>query len=144
MENPITISPESPAVLKHVDMYQGIINRMAGNSAECKKWALGLVSAILVLVAEKGIEQAAALVIIPTLLFWFLDTYYLALERQFIKANNQFLTKLHNGTLQAQDIFSVKADRLLPTTFASALMSWSIWPFYLGMLGLVALAKWWI
>lgn len=136
------LQPDAPAVMKHVDMYQGIINRMAGNSSECKKWALGLVSAIMVLVAEKGIIDAAALAAIPILLFWFLDAYYLGLERQFIAANKIFLDDLHEGRLTSDRLYRVKADRLLPSGFGSALVSWAVWPFYLGMLGLVGLAKW--
>lgn len=144
MENPITISPESQAILKHIDMYQGIINRMAANSLECKKWAIGLVSAILVLVAEKGVTQAAALTVVPAVLFWFLDAYYLALEKQFRAAYGTFIKNLHSGALQPSELYKVHTTGKLPQTFLDSLLSWAVWPFYLGMLGLVALAKWWI
>lgn len=140
----ILLQPDSPAVMKHIDMYQGIINRMAANSAECKKWALGLVSAILVLVAEKGLIDAASLVIVPVILFWFLDAYYLALEKQFRGAYSQFLDALHQGNLPLSELYRVRATGALPTTFWDALLSWAVWPFYLGMLALVALAKWWV
>lgn len=135
------LKADSSAVMKHLDIYQGIINRMASNSSECKKWALGLVSAIMVLVADKGIVDAAALAIIPIILFWFLDAYYLGLERQFIAANKAFLDDLHSGRLLSSQLYRVKADRLLPSGFGSALTSWAVWPFYLGMLALVALTK---
>ncbi|HMT92454.1 hypothetical protein [uncultured Thiothrix sp.] len=137
-----SLTPESSAVLKHIDMYQSLIMRMAANSAACKQWAVGLVSAILVLVAEKGMVHAAALAIIPAVLFCFLDAYYLALEKQFRSAYNQFINALHAGTLQASELYKVRADGKLPTTFLEALVSWAVWPFYLGMLGLIALAKW--
>lgn len=136
------LKADSSAVMKHIDMYQGIINRMAGNSSECKKWALGLVSAIMVLIADKGVIDAAALAAIPALLFWFLDAYYLGLERQFIAANNKFLNDLHEGRLVSSQLYRVKADRLLPSGFGAALLSWAVWPFYLGMLALNSLAKW--
>lgn len=136
------LKPDSPAVMKHIDMYQGIINRMAANSAECKKWALGLVSAILVLVAEKGLVDAAALVIVPVILFCFLDAYYLSLEKQFRGAYSQFLDALHQGNLPVGELYRVRATGTLPATFWDALLSWAVWPFYLGMLALVALAKW--
>ena len=133
---------DSHAVLKHIELYQNLINRMANNSAECKKWAIGLVSAIMVLVAEKGIVSAAALAIIPVILFWFLDAYYLALEKQFREGYNAFLDKLHSGQLAAEELYRIKADGKLPKTFSQAFLSWAVWPFYLGMLGLVGLAKW--
>ncbi|EIJ34451.1 hypothetical protein [Thiothrix nivea] len=108
------LKADSNAVMEHVDIYQGLINRMAANSAECKKWALGLVSAILVLVAEKGIEQAAALVIVPVILFCLLDAYYLALEKQFRFAYNNFLDALHSGSLQASELYRVRVNGKLP------------------------------
>lgn len=133
---------DSPAVLKHIEIYQSLIVRMANNSAECKKWAIGLVSAIMILVAEKGIVNAAALAIIPVILFWFLDAYYLALEKQFRNIYNDFLTKINNGQFTIGELCSVKTDGKLPKNFLQAFLSWAVWPFYLGMLGLVGLAKW--
>ncbi|HPE61343.1 MAG TPA: hypothetical protein PLB10_13495 [Thiolinea sp.] len=138
------LQADSPAVLRHIDLYQDLIKRMASNSAECKKWAIGLVSAILILVAEKGIGQAAALVIVPVVLFCFLDAYYLALEKQFIAANNHFLDQLHRGELGLEALYRVKVTGSLPQTFLDALLSWSVWPFYLGMLALVAFTRWWM
>ena len=136
------LKPDSSAVMKHIDLYQGIINRMAANSASCKQWAIGLVSAILVLVAEKGKLEAASLAAIPAILFCFLDAYYLALEKQFRAAYSGFLDELHGGNLTQHQLYRVRADGQLPQTFLDALLSWAVWPFYLGMLALVALAKW--
>lgn len=136
------LTPESPAVMKHIDMYQGIINRMAGNSASCKQWAIGLASAILVLMAKEGKIEFSWLIIIPVLLFCFLDAYYLALEKQFRSAYGIFIKKLHDGELQEDELYCVKTDGKLPKTFIESLSSWAVWPFYGGMLGLVAGAVW--
>ncbi|HPQ97384.1 MAG: hypothetical protein KDI44_19510 [Thiothrix sp.] len=138
------LQADSPAVLRHIDLYQDLIRRMASNSAECKKWATGMVTAILILVAEKGIGQAAALVAVPVILFCFLDAYYLALEKQFIAASNCFLDQLHNGELTPGELFRVRVTGSLPRSFLDALLSWSVWPFYLGMLALVVFARSWI
>ena len=75
----------------HLQMMQSVITRMADNSRACKTWAVTLVAAILVVVArfgtssgETAIEPNAALIaLVPTILFWVLDSYYLALERAF-------------------------------------------------------------
>ena len=37
---------ENSAVQAHISMLQGIINRMAGNSANCKNWTVTLVAAM--------------------------------------------------------------------------------------------------
>ena len=133
------LSLESPAVLKHIDIYQTLINRMAANSAACKQWAITLVSAILVFALEKGSAEAAAVALIPVLMFCFLDAYYLSLERKFRGAYSSFLDKLHGSTLNINELYRVTVDRKLPTNFLSALLSWSVWPFYLGMMGLALL-----
>jgi len=134
-------SYNDPAVIRHVDIYQGLIARMAGNSAACKQWAIALVSAVLVLVANDGQTHFAVLAGVPAILFAFLDAYYLALEKQFRNALNTFLNELSAGYLHADKLFRVRVDGKLPSTFLESLLSWSVWPFYLGMLVLVALAK---
>lgn len=136
------LTADSPAVMKYLDMYQGIINRMAGNSADCKKWAVALVSAILVLTAREKNADYAAFVVVPAVVFWFLDTYYLALEKQFRDASGSVVKALHKGELYSESLYVVRADGKLPKTFVWAMTSWSVWPFYLGMLLLVAGVKW--
>ena len=70
---------DSPGVQAHLGISQSVIQRMASNSASCKAWCITLVSAILVIVADKGNPQYALIAIIPTALFLILDSYYLAL-----------------------------------------------------------------
>ena len=38
---------ESPAVIKHIELLQDIISRMANNSAACKTWALTIITALI-------------------------------------------------------------------------------------------------
>lgn len=137
MNSPLTL--ESPAVLKHIDIYQALINRMAANSAACKQWAITLVSAILVFALDKGPAEIAIIALIPALMFCFLDAYYLFLERKFRGAYSSFLDKLHGNTLSTNELYQVNVDKKLPTNFLSSLLSWSVWPFYLGMMGLALL-----
>lgn len=138
----LPVKPADPALLKYLDMYQGIITRMAGNSAACKQWAVALVSAILVLVAKDGKIEFAVLAGIPAVLFCFLDAYYLALEKQFRAAQGDVVAALHERSLYSEHLFMLHTTGKLPKTFLAALTSWAVWPFYLGMLGLVAGAKW--
>lgn len=44
----------SQAIQTHLEITQSVIQRMAVNSASCKTWCITLVSAILVIVADKG------------------------------------------------------------------------------------------
>ena len=123
---------ESSAVQKHLEIMQGVINRMAENSRSCKVWCVTLVAATLILVARTGEPQHALIALVPTLLFLFLDSYYLALERSFIASQNAFVAKLRRGELELADIY-----RVVPTGMGWRLVwrcllgSVSIWPFYL-------------
>ena len=98
---------ENSAVQAHINMLQGIINRMANNSANCKTWAITIISAILVLYADDKINQEELWICyIPICLFFFLDCFYLGLERQIIKKQSVFITQINNGDDVSNDIFS--------------------------------------
>jgi hypothetical protein len=72
------------ATIKHLELIQGVINRMGSNSFAVKAWAVGLMAAIFALAAEKGRGPWFLLVaILPVLIFWFLDAFYLRQERLF-------------------------------------------------------------
>ena len=40
---------DCPAVQAHISMLQGIISRMANNSANCKTWVITIIAAMLVM-----------------------------------------------------------------------------------------------
>lgn len=131
----------SQAVQAHLTISQSVIQRMASNSASCKAWCITLVSAILVIVADKGNPQYALLAIIPTILFLVLDAYYLALERLFRKSYNVFIEKLHKQEISASDLYAVTPTGNILKTFLSALLSFSIWPFYITLLVMIWIVK---
>lgn len=90
---------EKSCIQAHISMMQGIINRMASNSANCKLWCITIMAAILALYfdgEDSHIEYGYFIVG----LFWFLDCFYLGLERQFVKAQNDFVGKLNDGTME--------------------------------------------
>lgn len=91
---------DSQAVQAHLGIMQDVIQRMASNSASCKTWCITLVSAILVVVADKGKPEYAWLALIPTVLFFALDAYYLALEKMFrLSYNNLLISFTRAGSL---------------------------------------------
>lgn len=69
--------------LKHLELVQGVINRLANNSFMLKGWAVTLVAGIFVL-AEKDTDKLYFLVAyIPVIAFWGIDAYYLLQERLY-------------------------------------------------------------
>jgi hypothetical protein len=131
----------SEAVRAHLQISQAVIQRMAANSSACKAWCVTLVSAILVLVADKGKPKFALMALIPTALFWALDAYYLALEKMFRNSYNSFIDKLHKGKITAEDLYAIKPGGELPDAINAAVKSFSIWPFYMTLLAMVWIAK---
>ena len=124
------LNQDSPAVQAHLTMMQGVINRMAENSRSCKVWCITLVAAVLVLIARTGEPQHALIALVPTVLFLFLDSYYLALERAFIKSQNAFVAKLHSGELEHADVYRVDRTGIGILPVVGRLKSASIWLFY--------------
>ena len=126
---------ESPAVQSHISMLQGIINRMAGNSANCKNWTITLVAAMLVLLVDKEMQLPNAwLCLIPVGLFYLLDCYYLGLERVMIKSQKNFLDKLSKDENYVDQIYRVGALGGRYTQLSNtikAMCSPSTTPFYL-------------
>ena len=131
----------SQTVQAHLSITQSVIQRMAANSTSCKAWCITLVSAILVIVADKGKPQYALIAIIPTILFLSLDTYYLSLEKMFRQSYNLFIEKLHNSKVVAADLYAVSPSGDMLKTLFSSLRSFSIWPFYLTLLAMIWLVK---
>ncbi len=131
----------SQAVQAHLGITQSVIQRMAANCSSCKAWCIALISAILLVVAEKGKPQYALIAIIPNILFLVLDAYYLALEKMFRQSYNTFIEKLHCGKVVASDLYAVAPTGSLFYTFFASLLSFSIWPFYLTLLVMIWIAK---
>lgn len=143
----IKVDPDAPATNTYLGILQSVISRMAANSASAKTWCIALVSAIVVIVADKENPDFVWIATIPIALFLFLDAYYLGLERRFRELYNGFVKKLHDGSATPEDIFIVESSEGIFDTLsatASAATSISIWPFY-GLLGLMlVVAKVWI
>jgi len=131
----------SQAIRAHLDISQSVIQRMASNSAACKAWCITLVSAILVLVADRGEPRYAFIALIPAVLFLILDAYYLALEKRFRESYNGFIRKLHQESVQAEDLFAVVPYGNLWEFFFVALRSFSVWPLYLTIGCVIALVN---
>lgn len=71
--------------LKHLDFVQGVINRLSTNSFLLKGWSVILVAALFALSASESNTRFALLALVPALVFWGLDGYFLALERTYRK-----------------------------------------------------------
>ena len=134
---------DSPAVQSYLTILQGVMSRMAGNSTNCKTWCVSIVSAILVLIADKGKPDYAFIALIPVVLFCLLDAYYLAQERAFRDIYNDFVTKLVNGNASVLDLFSLKPMKgfRVVGSMCAAIISFAVYPFYGVLAGTLVVAR---
>lgn len=69
--------------IKHLEIIQGVINRMAGNSFALKGWAVTLIAGIFALASKDADNIYFLVAYIPVTVFWGLDSYYLLQERLY-------------------------------------------------------------
>ena len=74
---------DNPAAIEHIKLLQGIVNRLANNSASCKTWCLTLVAALLSLAGTSRNLAIVPISLVPVVVFGFIDTMYLAQERAY-------------------------------------------------------------
>jgi hypothetical protein len=120
-----------PAIQTHVGILQDIIQRLSGNSSNCKTWCIGLVTAVLVYFADKGKLKYSYIVLLPLFVLGLLDAYYLALEKSFRDSYNSFVKKIHCGKIKNEDFFDISKTGNCGAYFCKAVCSYSVWGFYL-------------
>lgn len=72
---------------KEIDLIQGVINRMANNSFLLKGWLITLIVGVLALTKDtiltNDITYLSIVLILPVIVFWYLDAFFLHKERCF-------------------------------------------------------------
>lgn len=67
----------------HLSIIQSTVQRMGNNSFLLKGWAVLIIVAIFTFAGEQNNVQCILFTVIPLIVFWGLDTYYLQLERKY-------------------------------------------------------------
>jgi len=85
-------------VIKHLEMIQGVINRLANNSFLIKGWSMTILAAAILFITRTNGTYSSYLslsFIVPVAGFWILDGYFLWQERLFRGVYND-VRKLDN------------------------------------------------
>ena len=69
--------------IKHLEMIQNIITRLANNSFSLKGWTVIFIAAVLGFAIKESNPNYIPLVLFPIFAFWGLDGYYLRQEKLF-------------------------------------------------------------
>jgi len=92
-------------MIKEIEIIQDIIKRMEFNSFMVKGWTVTLVAVTLLL---RGTKHQVLIAFIPLLVFWFLDAYFLWLERLYRRLYNWVV----ENRLQTDEyLFDMSIDR---------------------------------
>lgn len=129
----------------YVNLLNAAINRMASNSANAKSYLVAIIAALIaVQMPNKDNAYIILSALLPTLLFYLMDCYYLSLEKRFRNLQSAFINKERkDGQLIAGDykfnIYDIKDKHPI----RKAIFSWSTTPFY-GFVALCVVGFWWI
>lgn len=123
--------------IKHLELIQDVVTRMNSNSFQMKGWMVAIVSALLAIYADKQNEYFIIVAFVPTLLFWFLDTYYLWQERKFRGLYNDVAGITKN---QKVALFAMRPDLYTGGKYSywSVFGSVTILPLYLAVVAILA------
>ena len=116
-----------------MNLLQGIINRLANNSASCKTWCLTLVGALLSLAGATHVPGIVTFALIPVVIFGFMDTMYLAQEKSYRDLYARMVNAIRDGSYDRNTAYEARAP-LAFGSFCAALASWSIFPVYLTLI----------
>jgi hypothetical protein len=88
-------------IRQYLQMMQDNIERMASNSANCKTWMVTILSALMAIQCTiHDLNGWLLLGLLPIVLFWYMDVYYLHLERGMRNRETEFLNGIRNGNME--------------------------------------------
>lgn len=116
----------------HLNMIQQVITRMGNNSFSLKGWSVGIMIAIYAFAGNNS-HKAVVVTLIPILVFWILDAYYLMLERKFRLLYEDVRIKKENEIDFCMNFNNVKVDlkELKKYGYFNIFFSKTILPFYM-------------
>lgn len=126
------------AKLKHLELIQGVVNRLAADSFRIKAWAVVLVGALLVLLVREDRIVLAAIGFIPVALFWGLDAYFLWQERLFRVLYDHVRLLPPDEIDFSMDTSPFRSER--GRTWIDALLSRTLLPFYAALTAAIIVA----
>ena len=131
------ISSHVPNKIAHLQMIQGVVDRMGGNLFYLKGWAVTLLAALFVISASGVLPQGkwpTSLLVVLLFLFWVLDGYFLSLERCFRDLYNK-VRKMNEDDVD----FSMDISEFIRLRSRSPLRT-MLRPTLLGFYGVILIA----
>lgn len=119
--------------IKHLEIIQGVVNRLSTNSFLLKGWTVVLLSALFALVAKSNNVFFVYIAYLPVCAFWVLDGYFLSIERMYRDKYNEVRLVKDDDEID----FSMALDNLGFKKWATSVFSRTLSVFYGVLLFLV-------
>mgnify|MGYP005848995509 CR=1 FL=1 len=97
----------------HLEMIQGVVNRLSHNSFLLKGWSVVLISALFALAASSSKTYFIYLAYFPLIAFWVLDGYFLWQERLF-RALYDHVRRMNEEDVDFSMDTSIVKDQIKP------------------------------
>lgn len=133
---------EVDILFKEIDLVESCINRMAANSFEIKKWTVGII-AILAGLIKQDVSvndcKITILFLMVILIFWWLDAFFLKMERLYRKKYSWLIKERIEGNMN--DLFNLNpynkammldSEKCMPSHIC-VMFSRTLCPFYFGL-----------
>lgn len=138
-----------PNRLKHLELIQAIVGRLAGNSFLVKGWAITVSGAFFGFALNLHSTRLAIVGAVPILAFWALDMYFLRSERLFralydeVRLKDARIEAFFMGAVGSKFVRRVRngetaCDNRKAASWARAAASLTVLPIYLGLMAVTA------
>lgn len=111
---------DRPAIIAHIELMQGIINRLSDKCAQCKEWCFALVGALLVFICSSDNNNQIDFKILYCIIgiFCILDAYYLGLERKMRNHYREFVKSINGESPTLfKEVLSPYGINITPTSW---------------------------
>ncbi len=115
--------------IRYLEAIQRVIDRLSNISFILKGWAVSLVAGLMALAASGSNQGYVLIAYIPIAVFWFLDAYFLMMERQYRELFNR-----NTDLSQQLTQFTVKRNKGNIVIFGKALFSITMMLTYIPLI----------
>lgn len=128
----------------HLEIIQGVINRMGTNSLQCKTWSMMLFSAMSVILFQtenpKKAMYICIIILFMLLVFWVLDAWYLKMEKQFRHLYNAVRKEaLPSGNDSNNNLYRMDYRQYLEKSVFCTMFAAAILPVYMPPVILISI-----
>lgn len=116
--------------IRYLEAIQRIIDRLSNISFILKGWAVSLVVGLMALAASGTNQRFVLIAYIPIAVFWFLDAYFLMMERQY-----RDLFRENADLSQELESFFIKREKGNVRLYRRALLSITMVLTYIPLVG---------